>query len=286
VPDAIATPAPIERPQHAAAAMIGASACFATMGMAVKHATAVVSSGELVFWRSLVATIVVALVAGASGAPLRPVNVRMHLVRAVVGVGSMWAYFYGISRLQLGDAVLLTYLSPLFVALFSPKMVGEHAPRAVWAALPVGFLGVAMVAGAHGAWDGWGVAAALSSAVMSAVAYLSVRTLARTDGAPAVVFWFGVLATAITAPALLWTAVPAHPAVIADLLVAGVGGAAAQLLMTWAYANAPAAKVAVYAYLTPVFAYGLGIAILGDPLGPARIVGVGLVLLAGAFAVR
>ncbi|MEQ1569055.1 MAG: EamA family transporter, partial [Myxococcota bacterium] len=101
--------------------MLVASAMFAGMGALVKHTAALgVPPLEIVAWRSAITGVCVGVWAWRAGVPLRPVNARMQLVRGLVGVCSMGLYFTAIARLPLGDAVLLTYLSPLLVGAMSP----------------------------------------------------------------------------------------------------------------------------------------------------------------------
>lgn len=276
-----------DRPLLGAAYMLGASVAFAALGAVVKVAATHVPSVEIVFWRSLFSAAFVAVGAAAAGASLRPTNLRMHGVRAAVGVASMACYFEAIARLPLGDAVLITYLSPLLVALASP-LLGERPPPRIWGALAVGLVGVALVAGPAGADDPVGLGCAFAAAFFAAGAYLSVRQLTRTDPPTGVVFWFGVFGAALMSPALAWGG-GVHLGVegaLVEMLAIGLLGAVAQTLMTRAYSVAAAARVSVVQYSTPVFAYALGLWVLGDPPSTWGIAGAALVALAGALSTR
>lgn len=269
-----------------AAFMIGASLLFALLGTLVKIVAAAVPPTEIVVWRSVFTALFVLMIARGSWAALRPVNVPMHLVRGVVGVGSMMLYFTAISRLPLGDAVLLTYLSPLIVAALSPFTVGEHPSKRIWGALGVGIAGVALVVGPAGKEDGIGVLCGLGAAFFAASAYLSVKVLTRTDTATAIVFWFSVIGTLGGSLALLDGHAPVDGRLLSMLVTIGLLGAAAQWALTRAYASSDAASVSVYAYSTPVFAYLLGLAALGELPRVSSVLGAGAVLLAGVIAAR
>ncbi|MCB9697577.1 MAG: DMT family transporter [Alphaproteobacteria bacterium] len=267
--------------------MIAASLMFACMGLVVRRVSAQgVPTGEVLAWRTTVTTVVVAAVALIGGSSLRPVNVRMHLVRAVVGMVAMGCYFFTIGRLPLGDAVLLTYLSPVLVAALAPWTTGERVTRRVWAALVLGLAGVALVAGPHGASDPLGIASGLASAFFAALAYLSIRVLTRTDTNTTIVFWFSALGALMSAPAWLDGVVVPDVGLLFELVGIGVIGAIAQRLLTRAYALGEAAEVAVYSYATPVFAYVLGLLVLGEVPAAPSVVGTLLVVGAGALAAR
>lgn len=264
--------------------MLCASLCFALMGLCVKAVAGTIPVGEVVFFRSLIATAIAAAWGWNEGRALLGVNRRMLLTRGLIGLASMFAYFYAISLLKLGDAVLLTYLSPLFVASMSPFVLGERAPRAVWLALAIGFAGVWVVAEPGGALPPRGVAAGLASSLLAAGAYVSVKFLSRTDGTATIVLWFSVSATVVSgATCFVWWVTP-DGYQLAWLAGVGVFAALAQLFMTRAYAVARAAEVSVYAYATPVLAYVFGHLVLREAPGWRGFVGTSLLVVAGLTA--
>jgi drug/metabolite transporter (DMT)-like permease len=264
--------------------MVLASALFAAMGLLVKVAAEGATPAQTVFARNLVALAVVLPLAVHRGARIRGVNRRALVLRALLGVTSMACYFTAISRLRLGDAVLITYTNPLFVALYSPWALGEAPRKGLWSALLVGLLGVGLVADPRFAGDGWGLVAAWATAALAAGAYVQVRIATRTDDGMTIVLWFSAIATALAAPSL-WFGLP-EPRVWAALAGVGALGLAAQLLMTAAYAATEAAAVSLYTYATPVFAYLLGAAALGEPLTWRGMAGTALVAVAGVLAAR
>lgn len=272
--------------RRGAAFMIAASAGFACMGALVKVVSDSVPPAEIVAWRSAFTALFVLFLARGALPSLRPRNWPMHLVRGLVGVASMTLYFTAIGRLPLGDAVLLTYLSPLLVAALSPWTVGERPPPRIWAALGVGILGVALVVGPMGKDDPLGVAAGLGSAVCAASAYLSIRVLTRTETPLAIVWWFSITGTLIASVTFLDGFAPVGGSVLLRLLAIGALGAGAQWALTRAYASAPAAQVSVYAYSTPVFAYLLGMLLLAEHPRWSSVAGALAVGLAGAIAAR
>ena len=265
--------------------MLGASLGFAVMGVLVKSVAPVVPPGEIVFWRSAVMAVAVLGVVWRSGVSVRPSNLPMLAVRGLVGIASMAFYFHALARLPLGDAVLLTYLSPLIVAGLAPFTVGERATPRVWLALCIGLVGVGFVVGPAWRADPLGVAFALLGAWCAAGAYLSVKVLTRTDGPISIVWWFSIVGTLASSVSLVDGVTPFGGGTGLVLLVIGVLGALAQGCLTEAYASAPAAQVSVYAYATPVFAYVFGL-VMGEVPRWSSLAGAALVVLAGVTAAR
>ncbi len=264
--------------------MLAAALCFAAMGVCVKFVSADIPVGEVVFFRSLVVTLVAVALGWREGTALLGVNHRMLVTRGLVGLASMFAYFHAIAVLKLGDAVLITHLSPLFVALLSPFVLGARAPVTTWIALGIGFAGVWVVAEPGGNLPPGGVASGLASAVFAAGAYVSVKFLSRTDSTPAIVLWFSAIATVVALVTCFFWWVTPSPVQLAALAGTGVFAGIAQLLMTRAYTVAEATEVAVYAYATPVFAYSLGHVLLREPPGWRGAIGTLLLVAAGVFA--
>ncbi len=262
--------------------MLTASVCFAGLGVLVKLTAPVVGAPQVAFWRGLMSMLLVPFIARATGGTLAIHNVRAHLARGVFGLIAMLLYFTAIERLPfLGDAVVITFLSPMLVAGIARPILGERASARVWAALLLGFVGVALVVGPTGSWETVGLLAAGGSAVFAACAYVAVSVVTRTDTTASVVFWFSVWCVVWTAPSLLHggaTEVPLR------LIGVGVLGTAGQWSLTQAYGSAPASRVAVFAYATPVFAYLLGAFQLGEIPPPRTAVGALVVVLAGALA--
>jgi drug/metabolite transporter (DMT)-like permease len=260
------------------------SLLFALMGLLVKVATREVPSGEVVFWRSFVSFVALVPFALADARVWRASTWWPLVLRGVTGTGSMACYFLAISRLPLGDAVMISYASPIVVALLSPWILGERPVPGLWGALALGFAGVSLVAGPRFEGDALGVGAALATAVFAGLAYIYVRESARTERSDTIVFWFCGIGSVITAPTL-WPS-PTIPSVSGQLALLGVGllGLLAQLAMTRAYALGDAATISLYSYLTPVFAAGLGAWTLGEPVGWRTLAGTALVAAAGAWA--
>jgi drug/metabolite transporter (DMT)-like permease len=262
--------------------MLLASACMAALGVLVKVTAPVVGSFQVAFWRGVVSLLLVPVLVRFTGESLRPVNLRMHVARGSFGLVSMLLYFTAIDRLAyVGDAVVITFLSPMLVAGIARPILGETPRPLVWAALLLGFAGVALVVGPSGSFETWGVVAAGLSAVFAASAYVAVSMLTRTDSTASVVFWFSLWCVVWTSPSLM---VGGASEVPLQLVGVGVLGTTAQWALTRAYASAPASQVAVFAYATPVFAYLLAAAQLAEVPPLQTVAGVLVVVAAGVLS--
>jgi drug/metabolite transporter (DMT)-like permease len=269
--------------------MVVAGFLFGCMGVCVKLGSAYFSSAELVFYRSLIGLMVIALIALSYRLPLATPHWKMHMGRGVSGFVALMLFFYAITALPLATAVTLNYTAPLFLALLSTIVLKERPrPRLLFAVL-LGFVGVALLLrpSIHQGqlMAGW---MGLLSGFLAGVAYLNVKQLGNL-GEPEwrVVFYFTL---ASTIGAGLWMLIHHfHPVTWRGLaLLVGLGTTAtlAQLAMTRAYRLGTTLVVASFAYSTVIFASLFGIVLWGEVLSATSWFAIVLIIASGVVSAR
>ncbi|TGD95952.1 DMT family transporter [Methylobacterium nonmethylotrophicum] len=248
---------------------------------------------EIAFARYVVGTLVMAGVLGV----LRPgwpsaATWRSNGLRAVLVVATALSFFHGLSVLPLAEALALSFLSPIFIALFAALFLRERVRPPVWAGLVVGFLGVGIVVagqvGAEGPRTGsaWGIAAILASALTYALSMVLLRARARHDPVITIVAIQNAGPAAMLAAPAAWTWTPVAGPDWALLVLVGVLGVAGHLVLSRAYARAEAARLAAMEYTALLWAIGLGYLAFGEVPGLATLAGAGLILAGSALAAR
>jgi drug/metabolite transporter (DMT)-like permease len=209
-----------------------------------------------------------------------------HLVRALAGLAAMYCYFYAIGRLPLAEAVLLNYSAPLFIPLAALLWVGEPFSHRLWWPIGVGFVGITLIL--KPGLDLFTPVAllGLAAGVFSALAMAGIRRLSSTEPATRIVFYFSLTAALVSALPLAWRWQTPDPALWLQLLLIGVLSTAAQLLMTRAYAHAPAAQVGPFSYGIVVFAGLLGWGLWAEVPDILSLAGAALVVVAGVLTIR
>lgn len=268
--------------------MIAASFLFACMGVCVKLGAQQFSAGELVFYRGLIATLILGAYIGGRRLSLRTPHVAAHLWRGLAGVVSLTAYFHAISLIPLATAVTLSYTSPLFLALLLVFWAREGQTAHLYAALAAGFLGVVLVLQPTFGQHQWaGGLLGLAAGIISSIAYFNVRRLGEL-GEPEwrTVFYFSLVSALGGLPWLLAAHSSAHADARGWLLVLGVGafGAAAQWCMTKAYSGGRTLATASLAYSTVIFSSLFGLLVWRDSLSAAAWSGMALIVGAGIAA--
>ncbi|HEX8952761.1 MAG TPA: DMT family transporter, partial [Polyangia bacterium] len=213
---------------------------------------------------------------------LRAHNWRGLFWRGAFGGAAVLCYFLAIEHLAVGMATLLNYTAPVFTALWAWLFLGERIALGTIGALFVTTLGVAVVIVANAPPGGvalgpWQLVGILSS-VLSGAAVATIRQVRKTDGA-----W--EIFAAFCVAGALFTGVPAARHWIAPtsgewamMLGVGVTSLAAQLMMTHALRDLPAAAAGVLFQLTPVSTIVLGRVLYGERPVALAIAGAAVTL--------
>ena len=278
--------------------MLLASFFFSIMGAAVKLASELYSTSEIVMYRGAVGTVLLLMLIGAQRGTLRTAFAGAHLWRALVGVVSLWLWFYAIGKLPLATAVTLNYMAPIWMALFLLCLgwwqSTKHVEWPLIGAIAMSFAGVTLVlqpAFAANEWLG-GVVGVMSS-VLSALAYMQVRKLGQM-GEPEyrVVFYFSLMTACAGVFGTLLEGRPgsapmftAHTTYGAGLLL-GIGATAlmAQMAMTRAYRVGKVLVVANLQYTGIIFSSLWGMLLWGDVFSWSVWLGMGVILASGIAA--
>jgi len=278
----------LRRGELGAGWMVVAAVFFALMGVFVKAGAQSFNSIELLFWRTLIGTLVLAVGIRARGLSLATPHWLGHVKRSFVGYLSMSALFYALTHLPLSTAVTLNYTSSLFFSLICVVKLKDRLSRPAALALGLGFLGIVLLLRPTFSSEQWlaGVIGLLSG-VSAGFAVFQVRELGQM-GEPSwrVVFWFFAIASLFGA---VWLLVgpgfsPIGWSNVGSLLGVGICGMLGQLAMTMAYKVGSKYLVASFAYLTVVFSALLGVVLWGDALGVDAVLGMLLIVGSGLLA--
>jgi S-adenosylmethionine uptake transporter len=275
--------------------MLFAALAFALMGAGVKLASDYYSTAEIVFCRGMIGMLFVISLILAKGGTLRTPLPRQHMIRSGVGTVSLWLWLYSFSLLPVATATTLNYTSSIWIAaiifLLGWRRGTQRFEWRLAGTILLSFAGVTLLLRPSvGASQALGGIIALSSGLISAMAYMQVRQLGQL-GEPEyrVVFYFsltgalaGVCGSLIGGQIPLWHA---HSRGGIGLLL-GIGASAtlAQMAMTRAYRLGNTLVTANLQYTGIVFSSLLGIFFWGDLLDWTGFAGVMIILISGILA--
>jgi S-adenosylmethionine uptake transporter len=213
-----------------------------------------------------------------------------HLLRSALLLACLSTYFHSLTLLPLAQAVAMTYLAPICVALLAIVLLKERPTRWLWIALALGGAGVAVsmgppllaalrgatAPGAERQLEG------LLAAGGSALAFSGVIVLARQQ-AQRDALWT-ILVVQNTLPLLVLGPLAAavwQPVLASDLpriVLVGAFATAGLLALTWAFTHIEASRAAPLEYTSFVWAAGLGYTLFGEVPSAATWLSAGLIV--------
>lgn len=203
----------------------------------------------------------------------------------------MACYYYaltpGLGDTDLPTTVMLLKTAPLWVAVLSPWIVRERPGSRVWFALAVGMLGVVVRYGGSLEGEQVGVLLSLVSGLLAAFAYLSLRSLARTDDALTIVTVFSIFLLVAPLP-FMGPALSGFTSWSTQswLLLALIGPAATlgQLALTAAYRAGSAAAVTIAGLSEIAMALAFSVVVFDEIPTAVAFIGGSLAVGAGLLA--
>jgi drug/metabolite transporter (DMT)-like permease len=267
--------------------MVASALLFASMAASVRVASRELPNAPIVFFRHFIMLVFLLPWLWRQGRrALDTDDLTGHVVRGLAGVSAVACYFYAVARLRLADAVLLNQSMPLFIPLVERAWLGERIPRRLWGILGLGFAGLVLILRPGSGVFEAAALVGLASAVFASISQVGIRRLTRTEPVTRIVFYFGLVGSAVSLPpAAFWWKSPS-PVTWAVLLLMGVFATIGQLTLTRAYVHAPAARVGPFLYAGPVFAGLLDWLIWGRLPDAIFVLGAAVVVAAATLALR
>ena len=204
------------------------------------------------------------------------------LLRAVFGTVGIFANFYALSRIPIGEAMTLNKTAPFFTVFFSWIFLGEKVSRRQALCLALAFFGAMLVMKpGFGGEDMFASAVALTGGLGAGLAYVCVHQLGRmkVDGAFIVLF-FSAFSCIASLPFMVADFAPMTWGQVAILLGAGVGAAIGQFGVTTAYRYAEPRSIAAFDYTNVIFTALFGFAFFGQVPDLLSVAGFAVILLA------
>jgi drug/metabolite transporter (DMT)-like permease len=262
--------------------MLGSAASISGANGAVQHLShSNLHVFEIAFFRQLLGLIFMSALFLRGG--LRPLITRkfgLHVLRSVLNVLAMLAFFYGLSLEPLAKVVSLGLTAPLFATVGAVLFLRERMTLHRWIALGIGVAGAVIILRPGIQVVSLGALMVLISNTLWAVALVVIKVLTRTESSVTVALYSSLLQTPIafmfaiffwqwpTAEQLVW--------------LAGIAifGTISQLALTEAFRKADATLVLPADFTKVIWASLIGYFFFDQV--PEIWVGIGAVVIFSA----
>jgi drug/metabolite transporter (DMT)-like permease len=268
--------------------MVVSAACFALMAAVAKKFLPTTPMQAVVLSRGILMTATFVTLARRQGVPILGHNPPVLLLRGLLGYGALSCYFWSVQHLPLGDAVLLQYSHPIFVAAIAPFFLSEATGRWHWPLVLAALLGVALIVGPAGNLRGPALVG-LGGSMLSGLAYMAVRKLSKTEHTLTILVWFPLATIPLSLMGTIHAgraALPRNGAEIAGHLLIFATALLGQVTLTQGLARAGAARATAVTMTGPVFGLLFGWLLFGTTPAAASLVGTIVVIAAVVFLAR
>ncbi|QYK41908.1 MAG: DMT family transporter [Paracoccaceae bacterium] len=221
---------------------------------------------------------------GGIRAVLRTVQPGLHAARTVLHTGEICVIVLSFTLIGLINTHAVFAVCPLIVAALSGPVLGERVGLMRWIAIGAGFAGILVILRpGTDLFTPLALLPLLSAAMFAAYSVLTRKATVREDAFVAF-FWSGIMGAVLMTLAGMWHWQPMGARDWALTLTNGAVAILSNWLMIRAYQVAEAASVQPFAYLQLVFVTIMGVTVFGETVETATLVGAGIVVLAGLFA--
>jgi len=263
--------------------IVCASACFTTVDTSVKLLSQRDPIPLIVWARWGVQALIVLAIMGPrlKGDLLRTQRLPLHLVRAVLMIGSSFCFFTALRYLPLAAATALNYTSPILVTLMAGWLLHERLTRPRWAFVVAGFVGMLLIVRPGNELLGPAALLAVGAAGLYAASQITTRMLAGENLMVLVAYptFVGTLLFSLVVPFVEvegW-----YPTSdLAAFIGIGVVGAIGHLLFIVAFQQAPVSAIAPFTYSQLVWSTLAGWLVFGTL--PDAWTATGIVVIAGS----
>jgi drug/metabolite transporter (DMT)-like permease len=203
---------------------------------------------------------------------------------------NIWLFFAAYQRTTVAVAVLTHYLTPVFVAVSAPLLLGERMRMRTITAVVISFAGLVLLLEPWRAdlraRDVVGAALGAGSAVFYASQVILNKRLLHVFSAGELLFFHGLVGLPLLCATLSPTALgEASPSAIAIVIAGALGpGVLSGLAFVWGLRRIAASQASILTLLEPCVAVALAVLFLGQSIGTLPIAGGGLILI-GAILV-
>lgn len=212
-----------------------------------------------------------------------------HLVRGLMGLISIYCFFYSIRNLALVNAVTLSNTTPLFMPIVVYFWLKLIIPKQRFWGLILGFVGVILILRPGPETEGiheWAIIVGLFGALASAFALVGVRQLSKTESTETIMAYYFLISMAVLFIPMLFSW--ENTLTLTDclnLVLIGASSAIYQFCITKALTHTQTTKVGTLSYLSVIFSGLFGwwffqeVPNLWLVAGVAFIIGGGIVAL-------
>ena len=265
------------------AASIGI-ATYAGMDVAMKALSLSIGAYNAMLWRSAF-TIIIAAALYSWRRPRWPENhvIRLHIWRGVVISIMAFLFFWGLKYLPVAEAIGLTFIAPLIALYLAAAILREQISGRSIGASVIGLIGASVIitgrlSSEYDEETSYGIAAILLASVLYAYQLILQRQQAMIAEPIEIAFFHNCTVIFLFGCLSPFLAVVPAMSFVPLVALAAILGLISLLMMSWAYARAPANKLIPIEYTAFIWAAILGWLVFGETITLTTVLGTILIV--------
>ena len=271
---------------------------FAAMSSFIRVSGQHFPLGQVVFFRSAFALVVVVLIYAWRRELRAAVTTRRfpgHVFRGGQGILGMFLNFAALARLPLMDSTAISFASPLITVALAAVVLKERVRAYRWSAVVIGFGGVIVMLWPYldiyslfyvgTAERTVGAICAILGAISNAGTVIQTRRLTDTETTSSIVFYFSLICMIAGACTLPFAWITPSPPEFLMLAAIGVLGGLSHILLTESYRYAPTSVITPFDYTAMLWAFLIGYFVFGELPSLFVYIGAGIVVACGLFVI-
>ena len=259
-------------------------ATYAGMDVSMKALSLSIGAYNAMLWRSAF-TIIIATALYSWRRPKWPKNyvIRLHLWRGTVISIMAFLFFWGLKYLPVAEAIGLTFIAPLIALYLAAAILREQITGRSIGASVIGLIGASVIitgrlSGEYDEETSYGIAAILLSAVLYAYQLILQRQQAVLAEPIEIAFFHNCTVIFLFGCLSPFLAVVPAMSFVPLIALAAILGLISLLMMSWAYARAPANKLIPIEYTAFIWAAILGWLVFGETITLTTVLGTILIV--------
>ena len=267
-------------------------AIFSLMDVFMKELSIAIGAYNAMLWRCAIGAVLGGVVFLAARVPLpQRATLRLHILRGGIAAVMAVAFFWGLARVPMAEAVALSFIAPLITLYLASLLLGEKIGRGTIIASVLGIAGVIVILigkmGAPFSTDAkWGVAAIFLSAVLYAYNLILQRQQAQIASPIEIAFFQNLtvcVALALFAPFFAIVPDVKH---LPNLAISAVLALLSLGALSWAYARAEAQILVAVEYTAFIWAALFGWLFFSEAVTATTLIGASLIVAGCIIAAR
>lgn len=269
--------------------VVGASASAATMHNLIRYMTFEegLHAFEVAFFRSFLGLIIFVPVFARQGFGLLRTNMlAWHVGRGLVNAAAMLCIISALALMPVGDAVAISLIGPVFVALLAMFFLGERVGPRRWFGISLAVAGAFVVVRPGVVEVNLGTGLVLMSMLLVSNSKIMAKMLSKHDSPTTIVAYVTLLMTPVTlVPALfVWQ----WPTFEQLLWLTGLGlcGTTGHLLFTNAYRLADVSLVDPIGSMRMIWAAVISFVVFAEFPDTWTWIGAGIIVVGTSYMAR